>query len=143
MTKTNKSTPAADTETVLLTEDEIRQMGDKDYMNAAQLAFFKARLQQLEKDLLKNAGETTEHLRETVLVPDPADRDLVAGSATAPRAQAKAVRRLIGPARRDRSRRASGCARWKKACAAGRMLFLRTDFTNSERNRADPALELH
>ena len=25
-------------------------------------------------DLLKNAGETTEHLRETVLVPDPADR---------------------------------------------------------------------
>ena len=48
MTKTNKSTPAADTETVLLTEDQIRQMGDKDYMNAAQLAFFKARLQQLE-----------------------------------------------------------------------------------------------
>jgi RNA polymerase-binding protein DksA len=43
-------------------------------MNAAQLAFFKARLQQLEKDLLKNADETTEHLRETVLVPDPADR---------------------------------------------------------------------
>jgi DnaK suppressor protein len=74
MTKTNKSTPAADTEAVLLTEDQIRQMGDKDYMNPAQLAFFKARLQQLEKDLLKNAGETTEHLRETVLVPDPADR---------------------------------------------------------------------
>jgi len=49
-------------------------MGEKDYMNAAQLAFFKARLQQLEKDLLKNADETTEHLRETVLVPDPADR---------------------------------------------------------------------
>jgi RNA polymerase-binding protein DksA len=43
-------------------------------MNEAQLAFFKARLQQLEKDLLKNADETTEHLRETVLVPDPADR---------------------------------------------------------------------
>ena len=43
-------------------------------MNDAQLAFFKARLQQLEKDLLKNADETTEHLRESVLVPDPADR---------------------------------------------------------------------
>jgi DnaK suppressor protein len=27
-----------------------------------------------ERELLKNAGETTEHLRETVLVPDPADR---------------------------------------------------------------------
>jgi DnaK suppressor protein len=74
MTKTTKSTPAVNTETRLLSEDEIRAMSEKDYMNPAQLAFFKARLQQLEKDLLKNAGETTEHLRETVLVPDPADR---------------------------------------------------------------------
>ncbi len=74
MTKTTKSTPAATTEIRLLSEEEIRVMSEKDYMNPAQLAFFKARLQQLEKDLLKNAGETTEHLRETVLVPDPADR---------------------------------------------------------------------
>jgi DnaK suppressor protein len=73
MTKTTK-TPAVNTEGHVPSEDEIRAMGEKDYMNAAQLAFFKARLQQLEKDLLKNAGETTEHLRETVLVPDPADR---------------------------------------------------------------------
>jgi len=72
-TKTTKST-AAPAEGRLLTEEEILKMGDKDYMNEAQLAFFKARLQQLERDLLKNAGETTEHLRETVLVPDPADR---------------------------------------------------------------------
>jgi DnaK suppressor protein len=74
MTKTTKSTPAATTEIRVLSEEEIRAMSEKDYMNPAQLAFFKARLQQLEKDLLKNAGETTEHLRETVLVPDPADR---------------------------------------------------------------------
>jgi DnaK suppressor protein len=74
MTKTTKSNTAATTESRLISEDEIRAMGEKDYMNPAQLAFFKARLQQLEKDLLKNAGETTEHLRETVLVPDPADR---------------------------------------------------------------------
>jgi DnaK suppressor protein len=74
MTKTTKPTPAPNTEGRLLSEDEIRAMSEKDYMNPAQLAFFKARLQQLEKDLLKNAGETTEHLRETVLVPDPADR---------------------------------------------------------------------
>ncbi|WP_229448439.1 RNA polymerase-binding protein DksA [Massilia sp. CF038] len=74
MTKTTKSTPAVATEGRLLSEEEIRAMNEKDYMNPAQLAFFKARLQQLEKDLLKNAGETTEHLRETVLVPDPADR---------------------------------------------------------------------
>jgi len=70
-TKTTKPTPDDGT---LLTEEQILKMSDKDYMNEAQLAFFKARLQQLEQDLLKNAGETTEHLRETVLVPDPADR---------------------------------------------------------------------
>ena len=73
-TKTSKPTPAPHPEGRLLSEDEIRAMPEKDYMNPAQLAFFKARLQQLEKDLLKNAGETTEHLRETVLVPVPADR---------------------------------------------------------------------
>ena len=73
MTKTTKPN-TAQSEDRLLTEDEIRAMGDDDYMNAAQLAFFRNRLQELEKELLKNAGETTEHLRETVLVPDPADR---------------------------------------------------------------------
>lgn len=71
-TKTKPTAAPADGR--LLTEEEILKMSDKDYMNEAQLAFFKARLQQLERDLLKNAGETTEHLRETVLVPDPADR---------------------------------------------------------------------
>lgn len=74
-TKTPKSSTAAKaTAGALLTEEQLLQMGEKDYMNAAQLAFFKDRLQQLEKDLVRNAGETTEHLRETVLVPDPADR---------------------------------------------------------------------
>lgn len=72
-TKTSKASPAP-TEGSLLTEEQVLKMSDKDYMNEAQLAFFKNRLQQLEKDLLKNADETTEHLRETVLVPDPADR---------------------------------------------------------------------
>jgi len=73
-TKTKKSTSDAKTNGALLTEAEILKMSDKDYMNDAQLAFFKERLQQLEKSLIKNAGETTEHLRETTLVPDPADR---------------------------------------------------------------------
>ncbi|WP_432258958.1 RNA polymerase-binding protein DksA [Cupriavidus sp. TMH.W2] len=58
----------------LLTEAEILKMSDKDYMNEAQLAFFKLRLEQLRDDILKNADQTTEHLRETVIVPDPADR---------------------------------------------------------------------
>jgi len=73
-TKTTKTSAATSKKSGFLTEEEILKMSDKDYMNEAQLAFFKARLQQLEKDLLKNADETTEHLRETVLVPDPADR---------------------------------------------------------------------
>ena len=49
-------------------------MPESDYMNERQLAFFKERLKQLEQDILANAGETTEHLRETQFVPDPADR---------------------------------------------------------------------
>lgn len=72
---TNTKTPnSSAADGALLTDEQIMKMGEQDYMNPVQLAFFKSRLQQLEKDLLKNAGETTEHLRETVLVPDPADR---------------------------------------------------------------------
>ncbi len=58
----------------MLTEEELLAMPESEYMNDAQLAFFRYRLQQMEKELLANAGETTEHLRETVIVPDPADR---------------------------------------------------------------------
>jgi DnaK suppressor protein len=58
-----------------LTEAELLAMPDSEYMNEKQLEFFRARLQSLKDDLLSNAGETTEHLREdTVIVPDPADR---------------------------------------------------------------------
>jgi DnaK suppressor protein len=58
----------------LPTEGELLAMAEADYMNEQQLAFFKYRLQQMEYELLQNADETTEHLRETVIVPDPADR---------------------------------------------------------------------
>ena len=58
----------------LPTEGELLKMAEADYMNEQQLAFFKHRLQQMERELLQNADETTEHLRETVIVPDPADR---------------------------------------------------------------------
>jgi len=58
-----------------LTEDEVLAMPESEYMNDKQLEFFRAKLQQLKDDLLSNAGETTEHLREdTSIVPDPADR---------------------------------------------------------------------
>jgi len=58
----------------LPTEEQLLKMPDAAYMNDEQLAFFKHRLQRMEQELLTNAGETTEHLRETVIVPDPADR---------------------------------------------------------------------
>jgi DnaK suppressor protein len=58
-----------------LTEAELQAMPEAEYMNDKQLEFFRARLQALKDDLLSNAGETTEHLREdTSIVPDPADR---------------------------------------------------------------------
>ena len=58
----------------VLTEDAILKMSEDDYMNDVQLEFFRDRLRQMERDIRNNAGETTEHLRETVIVTDPADR---------------------------------------------------------------------
>ncbi len=58
-----------------LSDEELMAMPDAEYMNDKQLAAFRVRLQRLRQDILTNAGETTEHLREeTVIVPDPADR---------------------------------------------------------------------
>ncbi len=58
-----------------LTDQDVLSMPDGEYMNDLQLAFFRLKLQRLKADMLANAGETTEHLREdTVVVPDPADR---------------------------------------------------------------------
>lgn len=70
--KSKKATSKAVTE--ILTEEDLLKMSEKDYMNPAQLAFFKKRLKELEQKLIKNAGATTENLRGTPLVPDPADR---------------------------------------------------------------------
>ncbi len=58
-----------------LTDAEVIAMADSEYMNEKQVAFFRLKLVRLKQDMLNNAGETTEHLREdTVVVPDPADR---------------------------------------------------------------------
>ena len=65
-----KSKPAQE-----LTDAEVLAMPDDQYMNEAQMAFFRHKLVRLKNDILGNADETTEHLREdTVVVPDPADR---------------------------------------------------------------------
>jgi len=58
-----------------LSDAEILSMPDTEYMNDTQMAFFRLKLVGLKKDILANAGQTTENLREeTVVVPDPADR---------------------------------------------------------------------
>ncbi len=65
-----KSKPGRD-----LTEAELLAMPEAEYMNEKQLDYFRATLQHLKDDLLSNAGQTTENLREdTSIVPDPADR---------------------------------------------------------------------
>ena len=58
-----------------LTDAEVLAMSDDEYMNERQVAYFRLKLVRLKEEMLSNAGETTEHLREdTVVVPDPADR---------------------------------------------------------------------
>ena len=57
-----------------ITEAQLLKMPAKDYMNEVQLAFFKEMLLKMQAEILSNAGETTEHLRENEVVPDPADR---------------------------------------------------------------------
>lgn len=65
---------AATKQANVISEAELQKMPESDYMNDVQIAFFRNRLEQMERELLASAGETTEHLRETVIVPDPADR---------------------------------------------------------------------
>lgn len=62
------------TKTKPLTESEILKMPKADYMNAAQMRFFRERLLELQRQLRENADVTTEHLRELSFAPDPADR---------------------------------------------------------------------
>ena len=60
-----------------LTEADILKMPEKDYMNEAQLAFFRALLARMRDDILRKADETVEHMREVDNVSDPADRATV------------------------------------------------------------------
>ncbi|WP_324424266.1 RNA polymerase-binding protein DksA [Ottowia sp.] len=58
-----------------LSDPEIIAMPDNEYMNDKQLAYFRLKLVQLKEDMLANADQTAENLRDdTVVVPDPADR---------------------------------------------------------------------
>ena len=52
----------------------LRKMPASQYMNEQQLAFFRAKLVTMRTELLENAGNTSEHLREHTAEPDPADQ---------------------------------------------------------------------
>jgi DnaK suppressor protein len=60
--------------TRVLSEEDLLKAPEKDYMNEAQLAFFRQRLTELRDQLLQNADDTGEHLRENEITTDPSDR---------------------------------------------------------------------
>ena len=57
-----------------LTEQELLAMSEKDYMYDRQHEFFRNSLTEKEAELQHNNGKKTENLRESTVVPDPADR---------------------------------------------------------------------
>ena len=68
---TKKSASAA---SKIMTEAELLAVSARDYMNDAQLAFFRDRLRQQKEELLANVRDTSEHLRETEATSDVSDR---------------------------------------------------------------------
>ncbi len=57
-----------------LTEADLLRAPASQYMSAEQLAFFRERLLQTQKELLEKADLTSEHLREHELEADPTDQ---------------------------------------------------------------------
>lgn len=60
----------------LMTDEDILNMSDDDYMNEVQLAFFKNKLIKLEEEMVGNAKKTTQAFQEqdTNYIADPSDR---------------------------------------------------------------------
>jgi DnaK suppressor protein len=64
------------TPSLSLDEEDLLSMPESDYMNEAQLAFFRERLLTLRRDLMSNVSETVAHLQagEGLAEADPNDR---------------------------------------------------------------------
>lgn len=77
-TRAAAATPAAKprprTTGAPLTEDDIRAMSDDEYMNDAQLEFFRLRLLQMRQEVLQRELDVKERLHEREVFADPADR---------------------------------------------------------------------
>ena len=69
-----QAAPVAKKQPKPLTEEELLKAPEKDYMNEAQLGFFRQRLLELSAQLLINADDTGQHLRENEVTTDPSDR---------------------------------------------------------------------
>ena len=57
-----------------LSESALRKAPASEYMSAEQLSFFRELLVETQKELIENAGVTSEHLREHEVEPDPTDQ---------------------------------------------------------------------
>jgi DnaK suppressor protein len=57
-----------------LTEAEILKQPESSYMDKGQLAFFREKLNELRDQILHNATDTGEHLRDNEVATDPSDR---------------------------------------------------------------------
>lgn len=58
----------------MLTEERIRKMSDKEYMNDSQLSFFRYRLLQMRNEVLARELDVKERLHQREVFADPADR---------------------------------------------------------------------
>jgi len=54
--------------------DDLLSMAETDYMNPTQLTYFRQLLEGMRDEMLHNVTTTSEHLRESEEMPDPADR---------------------------------------------------------------------
>jgi len=61
----------------VLNEKDLLAMPAKDYMNGAQLEFFRNRLTAMREEIRANSEQTIEHIRGTEVMADPADRATV------------------------------------------------------------------
>ncbi len=72
--KNKVKTPVKARNEAVPTLQELNAMPESEYMTAPQLRYFKAVLDGMRTEILINSDATSEHLRENVVVPDPADR---------------------------------------------------------------------
>jgi DnaK suppressor protein len=62
---------------VIANDAELQKMPESDYMNEVQMAYFKAKLEVMRDEILDNARETGDHLKENEVFADPNDRATV------------------------------------------------------------------